>query len=252
MRQNIFLGGGPFGSQQVAVLGPTLGQIPNSYQWNTFARPLQSSYRWAPRPSPAQRLTRPVSQPTAAAAGGDSDVHCYFCPGLSGAPTYWLSGSQAAQWNQDREARCEKVNSKECQEKYGQMRANIRPAGFNVINFPNATTYASSMSSCSHRALGKPYLGEALRCWKTQDGGVVCSDLMYHPPGCPSSPAVTESEVLPTPPEASRGVCGGGGIKVSPSAIPGATPAPEQPSAFPVVPVAIGGAALIGLILALS
>jgi hypothetical protein len=62
---------------------------------------------------------------------------------------------------------------------------------------------------------------------------------------------VTESEVLSTPPEASQAVCGGGGIKVSPGAIPGATPAPEQPSEFPTVPVAIGGAALIGLILAL-
>jgi hypothetical protein len=257
MRQNIFLGGGPFGSQQVAVMGPTLGQIQSSYQWNTFARPLQSTYQWAPRPSPAQRLTRPTGRPTAAAAGSSSDVHCYFCSGLSGAPTYWMSEAQSNQWNQDRDAKCEKVKESDCREKYGQMpaqtqQANLRRTGFNVINFPNATTYAPAMSSCRHDALGKPYLGEALRCWKTADGGTVCSDLKYHPPGCPSTPAVTESQVLATPPEASQAVCGGGGITVSPSAIPSSTPAPEQPSAFPVVPVAVGGVALIGLLLVLS
>lgn len=42
-----------------------------------------------------------------------------------------------------------------------------------------------------------------LRCWKTEDGGTVCSNFMYYSPSCPESPPVTETEVLPTPPEAS-------------------------------------------------
>lgn len=45
-------------------------------------------------------------------------------------------------------------------------------------------------------------LGQAVRCWKTADGGTVCSDLMYYSPNCPTTPPVTESKVLPTPPEA--------------------------------------------------
>jgi hypothetical protein len=45
-------------------------------------------------------------------------------------------------------------------------------------------------------------LGQALRCWGTEDGGTVCTDLMYYAPDCPTAPAVTEMETLPTPPEA--------------------------------------------------
>lgn len=109
---------------------------------------------------------------------------------------------------------------------------------------------------CAHSSMDGPYLGEGLRCWKAEDGGTVCSDFMYHPPGCPTAPAVTESKVLPTPPEAARGVCSGSGMAISrsypiPSESPAAMPSPEAPSEFPVVPVAIGSAALIGLFLAL-
>lgn len=253
MQQNVFMGAGFFGSRQLPVVGPTLGQFQTGYQWNRGARPIQSR-QWAPRPGPIQRITRPTSQPTAASG---SDVGCYFCGNLPGAPTYWLSGNQADQWNRDRDARCEKVDAKDCREKYGQLRAqqqaSIRRTGFNAFNLPGAATYAPMMTGgvCRHRAMSRPYLGQVppLRCWQTQDGGTVCSDLMYHPPACPTSPVVTESEVLATPPEAAQAVCGGGGIKVSPSAIPSGTM--DQPSEFPIVPVAIGGAALIGLILAL-
>jgi hypothetical protein len=94
-------------------------------------------------------------------------------------------------------------------------------------------------------------MGQALRCWQTEDGGTVCSDLKYHPPGCPSAPPVTESQVLPTPPEAAMAVCGGGGITVSPTTIPAAAPAgavPAMPSEFPIVPVAVGGLAVAGLV----
>lgn len=46
-------------------------------------------------------------------------------------------------------------------------------------------------------------LGQGLRCWRTQDEGTICSNLMYYSPGCPTTPPLTESEILPTPPEAS-------------------------------------------------
>lgn len=53
------------------------------------------------------------------------------------------------------------------------------------------------------RRLGQAPLGQALKCWRTQDGGLVCTNLMYYSPGCPDIPSVTpEPEILPTPPQA--------------------------------------------------
>lgn len=93
--------------------------------------------------------------------------------------------------------------------------------------------------------MGYGRMGQALRCWKTADGGTVCSDLKYHPPGCPTAPAATESEVLPTPPEAATATCGGGGITVSASLIPSGTSG--APSTFPTA-LAVGGLAAAGLV----
>lgn len=45
-------------------------------------------------------------------------------------------------------------------------------------------------------------LGQALRCWRTQDGGTVCSNLLYYSPNCPTAPPVTEAATATTPPEA--------------------------------------------------
>jgi hypothetical protein len=45
-------------------------------------------------------------------------------------------------------------------------------------------------------------LGQALRCWRTEDEGAVCSNLMYYSPNCPTTPPITETEILPAPPEA--------------------------------------------------
>lgn len=45
-------------------------------------------------------------------------------------------------------------------------------------------------------------LGQGLRCWKTDNGGAVCASLMYYSPNCPTTPPITEADVLPTPPEA--------------------------------------------------
>lgn len=45
-------------------------------------------------------------------------------------------------------------------------------------------------------------LGQALRCWKTDNGGAVCSNLMYYSPNCPTTPPITETQILPTPAEA--------------------------------------------------
>lgn len=51
-----------------------------------------------------------------------------------------------------------------------------------------------------------PYAGfrlaQALRCWRTEDGGTICTDLKYYSEGCPTTPPITETETLPTPPEA--------------------------------------------------
>lgn len=47
-----------------------------------------------------------------------------------------------------------------------------------------------------------PFLGQDLRCWRTDNEGAVCSNLMYYSPNCPTTPPITESEILPTPPEA--------------------------------------------------
>lgn len=45
-------------------------------------------------------------------------------------------------------------------------------------------------------------LGQALRCWRTQDGGTVCSNMLYYAPNCPTAPPVTEAQTAATPPEA--------------------------------------------------
>lgn len=103
-----------------------------------------------------------------------------------------------------------------------------------------------ALHGCTHHAwMGYGRMGQALRCWKTADGGTVCSDLKYHPPGCPTAPAATESEVLPTPPEAATATCGGGGITVSASLIPSGTSG--APSTFPTA-LAVGGLAAAGLV----
>jgi len=151
MRQNVFLGDGPFGSRQVAVLGQY--SYPVSYPGVGPSTPFmrasslqpQPIYQRPAQPSEARMITRPTSQPMAV---GGSDVHCYFCENLPDAPTYWMSEAQAAQWNKDRDARCNQVNSLECERKYNQMQAqqqaNLR--NFNVINFQSSTTYAPVMS----------------------------------------------------------------------------------------------------------
>lgn len=155
MDNNIFMGGGFFGSRGTPVVGPSLGKVrvlgaygasrpvqftPNriqtSYSWNQFSRPINQA---------VPRVTRPTSQPIAA---GESELGCYFCANLGGSPTYWMSGAQAGQWNQDRNAGCEKVSDKECQKKYSQMQANqqasIRRTGFNAFNLPGAANVAQS------------------------------------------------------------------------------------------------------------
>lgn len=152
MENNIFMGGGFFGSRQLPVSGPVLGQLRTAYSWNQFAQPMnRTASRLAParlvNPGSVSRVTRPTAQPISTSP---SDVHCYFCENLPDAPTYWMSESQAAQWNQDREARCNKVNSSECQKKYNQMQASqqaaVRRTGFNAFNLPGSTTFAASMS----------------------------------------------------------------------------------------------------------
>jgi len=58
-------------------------------------------------------------------------------------------------------------------------------------------------------------LSQGVACQKTPEGGMVCPDGTYHPPGCPMNSSATIS-------------------------------ASEAPSSFPVVPVAIGGVLAIG------
>lgn len=41
-----------------------------------------------------------------------------------------------------------------------------------------------------------------VRCWRTDNEGAVCTNLLYYSPDCPTTPPITESEVVPTPPEA--------------------------------------------------
>jgi hypothetical protein len=51
--------------------------------------------------------------------------------------------------------------------------------------------------------LARHTLGQALRCWKTDNGGAVCTNLLYYSPDCPTTPPITETKIAPTPPEAS-------------------------------------------------
>ncbi len=78
---------------------------------------------------------------------------------------------------------------------------------FVVQAFNPHSTYGPPLRPVSFRpharlAMGSRHLGQALRCWRTHDGGTVCSDLMYYAPDCPETPPLTEAETLPTPPEA--------------------------------------------------
>lgn len=75
-----------------------------------------------------------------------------------------------------------------------------------------------------------PRMGQGRRCWQTDDGGTWCDDNSYHPPGCPSAPAVTEVGVILRPEDA--------------TVMPGC-PVAAAGVGFPVVPVAIGAAALL-------
>jgi hypothetical protein len=88
-------------------------QPASGYQWR--AQPSQSNYQWDRASRPIS--TTPASQPISAA---ESEISCYFCANLEGAPTYWMTPGQADQWNSARNAGCTKVPKKECQEKYGQ------------------------------------------------------------------------------------------------------------------------------------
>ena len=51
-------------------------------------------------------------------------------------------------------------------------------------------------------AYSRASIGQALRCWSTDNEGAVCSNFKYYSPGCPLTPPITESDVLVTPPEA--------------------------------------------------
>src|SRR5438093_8717841 len=58
-----------------------------------------------------------------------------------------------------------------------------------------------------------------VECQKTPEGGTVCSDGTYHPPGCPNTPGAQGT---------------------------------VESSKFPIVPVAIGAVAIAGLVLFLG
>lgn len=149
MRENIFLGDGLFGSRKVVALGQY--SYPVSYPWQGPSTPFMRPPSMQPQPifqRPAQpgpmTFTRPTSQPIAA---GGSALHCYYCEGLSGFPTYWLSEAQADQWNRDRDARCSQVADGNCQQKYNEPQTQqVDFRSFNALNFPSATTYAPMMS----------------------------------------------------------------------------------------------------------
>jgi len=84
--------------------------------------------------------------------------------------------------------------------------APIGSAGMGPSNVP--VTMGNRAMLGQVRMAGRPApprsraLGQALRCWATEDGGTVCSDGLYHLPGCPHAPPVTEAEIRPTPPGA--------------------------------------------------
>lgn len=59
------------------------------------------------------------------------------------------------------------------------------------------------------------HLDQAAACQKTSEGGMLCPDGTYHPPGCPFGSSATVQ-------------------------------ASEAPSKFPIVPVAIGGLVAVG------
>jgi hypothetical protein len=102
-------------------------------------QPGQSNYQW-------NRAARPTSQPMAVSA--ETEIHCYFCANLEGAPTYWMTSGQADQWNSSRNAGCQKVPKKECQEKYGQARAQqtARQSTTSTLVSRYANPYGSAMT----------------------------------------------------------------------------------------------------------
>jgi hypothetical protein len=159
MRQNIFMGGGFFGPARSPIAAPELGQLRYGYQ-QSWARPM--TQQWTRRPSPAQRVTRPTSQPTAAAGSG-SEVGCYFCPDLPGAPTYWMSADQVRQWNDRYGAGCVPVKAQECQNKYGQLRsqpqARLRQTGFNAFNLPPAAQMTAPLTQYAAPTYGSMMTG---------------------------------------------------------------------------------------------
>lgn len=68
-----------------------------------------------------------------------------------------------------------------------------------VRPFTPVQLHGSAPLSRSSAKLGQ----ELLRCWKTDNGGTICSNLLYYSPNCPDTPQVImEGQVLPTPPEA--------------------------------------------------
>jgi hypothetical protein len=57
------------------------------------------------------------------------------------------------------------------------------------------------------------YMGQNTVCEKTSEGGTVCSDGTYHPPGCPTLPPI-RAEEAPRPNAAVPILIGVGGLGV--------------------------------------
>lgn len=143
MRGNLFMGDGFFGQSQGALPRQVALSQRGRYGYRPSAYATPPARRWSSQSTPETHRTSPTAQPTASKG---SEVGCYFCAGLDGAPTYWMSEAQADTWNQMRNAQCTKVPVKECQQKYGQMRsqasARLTRTGFNAFNLPAAAVAA--------------------------------------------------------------------------------------------------------------
>lgn len=56
---------------------------------------------------------------------------------------------------------------------------------------PAPHAIAGAVRSDAHRCA---YMGQGVTCENTPEGGTVCSDGTYHPPGCPTLPPVRAEE----------------------------------------------------------